>query len=144
MIGFLLDVNVLLALSWPRHQSHAQVQRWFGRNAAKGWATCPITQAGFVRIISNPAFSPRAVSPAEAIDALRVTIRHQAHQFWADDVAVSDALAALGIRISGHQQVTDAYLLVLAANHKGKLATLDKKLAGWAEAAGMGLCVEMI
>ena len=71
-------------------------------------------------------------------------MRHPAHQFWADDVPVADALAALGITITGHQQITDAYLLALAVNHKGKLATLDKKLAGWAEAAGKGLCVEMI
>ena len=71
-------------------------------------------------------------------------MRHPAHQFWADDIPVTDALAALGIRISGHQQITDAYLLALAVNHKGKLATLDKKLAGWAEASGKGQWVDVI
>ena len=144
MTGLLLDVNVLLALSWPGHQFHAQVQRWFGRSAAKGWATCPITQAGFVRIISNPAFSSRAVSPAEAIDASRVTMRHPAHQFWADDIPVTDALAALGIRISGHSANHRCLSFGVSGESQRKLATLDKKLAEWAEASGKGLWVDVI
>jgi uncharacterized protein len=125
---FLLDVNVLVALSWPEHEFHETVQDWFGRNARNGWATCPLTQAGFVRIVSNPAFSPRAVSPTEALQALALTVRHPAHEFWPDHITVVDALARFEGRLVGHQQVTDAYLLALAIEKKGKLATLDRSI----------------
>jgi len=117
-----------VALSWPEHKFHEVVQDWFGKNARKGWATCPLTQAGFIRIVSNPAFSPRAVPPAEALRALTLTLQHPAHQFWPDDLAVTDALARFGKRLVGHQQVTDAYLLGLAIAKQGKLATLDRSL----------------
>ncbi len=130
MTAYLLDLNVLLALSWPGHKFHDIVQRWFGRNAAKGWATCPIVEAGFVRIVSNPAFSPRAVSPKEAVEALKFNTKHPAHQFWADDIPVAGGLASVRDGIVGHQQVTDAYLLALAIHHKGKLATLDRGIVG--------------
>jgi hypothetical protein len=101
-------------------------------------------QAGFVRIVSNPAFSPRAVSPAEAIDALRITVGHPGHQFWSDDISLPDALGSLGTRIMGHQQVTDAYLLALAMHHHGKLVTLDKRIAEWLEGSGGRAHVEVI
>jgi|SRR5271163_4151503 len=130
MSCFLLDVNVLVALSWPEHQFHNNVQRWFGRNAERGWATCPFVQAGFVRVLSNPNFSARAVSPKEAIEALMVTVRHPRHEFWADDIPVAGVLEEFGDRIVGHQQVTDAYLLALAKRRRGKLATLDRRLGG--------------
>ena len=87
----LLDVNVLLALSWPKHTAHAVAQRWFGRNAARGWATCPFVQAGFVRILSNPAFSVHAVTPKEALEALEITTEHPGHQFWSDELGVAEA-----------------------------------------------------
>jgi predicted nucleic acid-binding protein len=90
-----------------RAQHHNCVQTWFGRNAAKGWATCPIVQAGFVRIVSNPVFSPRAVSPKEALDVLASNTRHPAHQFWPDDISLADGLVNLQSRIVGHQQAGD-------------------------------------
>jgi len=129
MSVYLLDVNVLLALSWPKHTAHAIAQRWFARNAARGWATCPVVEAGFVRILSNPAFSAYAVTPKEALEALEITTQHPAHRFWPDDLRVAEALAGLKNRLYGHQQVTDAYLLGLAIHHKGKLATLEQRLA---------------
>jgi uncharacterized protein len=133
MTAYLLDVNVLLALSWPGHKAHETAQRWFNRSAGKGWATCPMVEAGFVRILSNPAFSPRAVTAAEAIRALTVNVKHPAHQFWPDDVSVADGLSELQTRITGHLRVTDAYLLALAIRNKGKLATLDKGVLALAE-----------
>src|ERR1700756_5032429 len=66
MVG-LLDVNVLVALSWPEHEAFARSHRWFPRHAAAGWATCPITQARFVRVVSNPAFSILTITPREAL-----------------------------------------------------------------------------
>ncbi len=128
MNAYLLDVNMMLALSWPGHKSHSSAQKWFGRNAPKGWATCPMVEAGFVRILSNPAFSTRAVSATEAIAALEISTKHPSHQFWPDDISLVGGLANLQDRIRGHQQITDAYLLALAIQHRGKLATLDKRL----------------
>lgn len=129
MSSLLLDVNVLVALLWPDHKFHELVQAWFGKNARRGWATCPITQAGFVRIVSNPAFSVRAVSPPDALRVLELTLQHPAHQFWPDDLLLADALAVFGKRLVGHQQVTDAYLLGLATHKKGRLATLDHSVS---------------
>jgi uncharacterized protein len=126
---FLLDVNVLIALLWPGHEAHTRAQRWFARNAEEGWATCAMTQAGFVRIVSNPAFSQRVVSPRDALEVLGGSLQHPAHHFWTEDIGATEALAPFGRRLLGHQQITDAYLLGLAIHKKGRLATLDASLA---------------
>lgn len=128
MSCFLLDVNVLIALLWPPHEAHARAQRWFAHNADQGWATCALTQAGFVRIVSNPAFSRRAVTPGDALEVLRGSLQHPAHQFWTEDIGVNEAVTQFGRRLLGHQQITDAYLLGLAIHKKGRLVTLDASL----------------
>ena len=125
----LLDINVLIALLWPPHEAHARAQRWFAQNARHGWATCAMTQAGFVRIVSNPIFSRRAVSPRDAVEVLSGSLQHPAHHFWTEDIGVTEALAHFGRRLLGHQQITDAYLLGLAIQKKGRLATLDASLS---------------
>ena len=125
----LLDINVLIALLWPPHEAHARAQRWFAQNARHGWATCAMTQAGFVRIVSNPIFSRRAVSPRDALEVLSGSLQHPAHHFWTEDIGVTEALAHFGRRLLGHQQITDAYLLGLAIQKKGRLATLDASLS---------------
>jgi uncharacterized protein len=128
-VSCLLDVNVLIALLWPPHEAHARAQRWFAQNARHGWATCAMTQAGFVRIVSNPIFSRRAVSPRDALEVLSGSLQHPAHHFWTEDIGVTDALAHFGRRLLGHQRITDAYLLGLAIQKKGRLATLDASLS---------------
>lgn len=128
MTAYLLDVNVLIALSWPEHTQHAPARRWFAKNSAKGWATCPLVQAGFVRIVSNPAFSSRSVSVQQAIEGLVASLRDDAHQFWPDSIPLPDAMQFLQEPINGHQQITDAYLVALAIHNRGKLATLDRKM----------------
>ena len=125
----LLDVNVLIALLWPPHEAHARAQRWFAQNARHGWATCAMTQAGFIRIVSNPIFSRRAVSPRDALEVLSGSLQHPAHHFWTEDIGVTEALAHFGRRLLGHQQITDAYLFGLAIQKKGRLATLDASLS---------------
>ncbi|HVO57598.1 MAG TPA: TA system VapC family ribonuclease toxin [Dongiaceae bacterium] len=122
----LLDVNVLVALMWPAHEAHKQVQAWFGKNADQGWATCPFTQAGFLRIVMNPAFSRDAVSFADASGLLHANLQHPAHHFWMDEISLPEAWKFLRPRIRGHQQVTDIYLLGLAHFRKGRLVTLDR------------------
>jgi len=131
MTAYLLDVSVLLALSWPGHQFHHLAHQWFNRNSSKGWATCPLAETGFVRILSSPAFSPRAVSTKEAFEALVFNNKHPNHQFWSDDLSLTQAWEKLDIEIFGPLQVTDFYLLALAIHHGGKLATLDRRFANF-------------
>jgi uncharacterized protein len=128
--GFLLDVNVLIAASWPAHVAFSKVQKWLSIHAHSGWATCPLTQAAFVRILSNPSFSPNALSPREALALLQTNLAHPAHRFWADEIGLLQAVNSLAPQLDGHQQVTDAYLLGLAMHKGGKLATMDKSIIG--------------
>jgi uncharacterized protein len=120
----LLDVNVLIAMIWPSHRAHAKVQQWLSHRPREKWATCPFTETSFVRILSNPSFSPDALTPSEAIALLRSNLAHPAHQFWPDNIGLLEAVA-YEPRIVGHQQISDAYLLGLAIHQKGKLAILD-------------------
>ena len=124
--GFLLDVNVLIAVAWPTHQSRERVQQWVARHSSDGWATCPFTETAFVRILSNPAFSPNALTPADALSLLRTNLGHPAHRFWPDDISFLPAVEPFAERVVRRQQVFDAYLLRLTIHRKGKLATLDR------------------
>ena len=124
--GYLLDVNVLIAMAWPTHRAHEKVLEWLGRHANKGWATCPLTQTAFVRILANPAFSPHALTPADALALLQSNLGHPAHRFWPDELSFAEALKPLAQRLAGHQQVTDAYLLGLVIHKKGTLVTMDR------------------
>ena len=133
MKGYLLDTNLLIALLWPSHERHGLAVKWFTRHRAKGWATCPYTQAGFVRIVSNPAFSRDAVQPSEAIQILSANTAAKDHSLWPDELPLADAVAFAGLRLMGHQQVTDAYLLGLAIRRGGVLATLDQRIAALTE-----------
>jgi uncharacterized protein len=141
--AYLLDVNVLLAMSWPAHVHHAIAQRWFAQRASRGWATCPMTEAGFVRIISSTAFSARAVSVKEAIHALSTNTSHPGHQFWPDDLQVARALTG-GQWPLASKQITDAYLLALAVHRAAKLATLDGGVVQWAGGGPGRAHVELI
>jgi toxin-antitoxin system PIN domain toxin len=127
--SFLLDANVLIAMAWPTHSAHAKVEEWLSRHAHVEWATCPLTQTAFVRIISNPSFSPDALTPGDAVTLLQAYLSHAAHKFWPDEIGFVDALEPLKARLAGHQQVTDAYLLGLAIHKKGKFATLDRAIS---------------
>lgn len=127
---FLLDVNVLVALAWPEHEFHHRVGTWFGHNSHSGWATCPFTELAFVRILSNPAVSPAALTPQNALSVLASNTSLPDHHFWPDAISVKDALKTFHGRITGHKQLPDAYLVALALQHRGKLATLDRGIRG--------------
>lgn len=125
----LLDINLLIALLWERHEHHRVARRWFG--GVGRFATCPLTQLGFVRISSNPAIG-YALEVTAACEVLRDLTKHPRHTFWADGISILDrAVPAVG----GASQVTDAYLLGLAARRRGHLATLDQGIVRWAGAA---------
>ena len=126
---YLLDVNVLVALLWPAHEAHEVATKWFQRAGAKGWATCSVTQAGFVRIVSNPAFTSDALSPQQAMELLDANAGHAGHRFWKDEAGFLSLTAPFAARITGHRQVADAFLLGLALRHKGKVATLDRGMS---------------
>ena len=130
--GYLLDVNTLLALFWPTHEHHVRVRTWFRSDASRRWITCPFTQAGFVRLASNPALTPDAVSVSEALELLVANLRHPGHALWPDDLDVHSALSLCAGRLQGYRQITDAYLLGLALHHKGHLVTLDRGIASLA------------
>jgi len=126
---WLLDVNVLVARFWEPHVFHRKVRAWMAGHEQEGWATCPITQAGLVRTISNPGFSPDAPSPAEALHWLAETLRQDpGHEFWADDLPVSVACTQAASRLTGFKQLTDAYLLGLAVHRNGQFLTLDRRM----------------
>jgi toxin-antitoxin system PIN domain toxin len=125
-VGFLLDVNVLIAMTWPTHRDHEKALEWLAHHAREGWATCPLTQTSFVRILSNPAFSANALTPTDALTVLQANLAHPAHRFWADELSLIDSLEPFAQKLEGHQQVTDAYLLGLAIHKKGKLVTMDR------------------
>lgn len=125
----LVDVNILIALAWPSQEHHRIVSDWFASAAENGWATCPLTQCGFVRISSNPKFIPNAVSPLEAVSLLREMTSHRKHSFWPDAMQIMDAEYFGRFNITGHRQITDAYLLGLTILNGGKFVTLDRGVA---------------
>ncbi|HEX7596888.1 MAG TPA: TA system VapC family ribonuclease toxin [Polyangia bacterium] len=140
----LLDVNVLVALAWPNHVHHAAALAWFGNLAQDGFATCPVTQSGFVRISSNARAIPGARSPREAREVLRRIVALRGHVFWIDDIDLAGSEHIAWERLGGHSQVTDAHLLAIAIRHGGKLATFDRTLADLAPEAAAGPAVVLV
>lgn len=124
----LLDVNVLLALLDSDHVDHARARAWITDEIEQGWASCAITQNGFVRIICQPRY-PSPVSPSHAIDLLARATQPQYHEFWACDVSILDSKAVDRSRVHTSKQVTDAYLLALAVGHRGRFVTFDRSIA---------------
>lgn len=121
----LLDVNVLIALLDQDHALHVRARGWFAKNANAGWASCPLTQNGCVRILSHPGY-PNGVSVAGAMTLLGEAIADSHHAFWADDFSLLDARIADPTRIHGPRQLTDVYLLALAVRNGGRFVTLDE------------------
>jgi toxin-antitoxin system PIN domain toxin len=122
----LLDVNVLVALAWPNHVHHEPAHRWFRKIRSGGWATCPLTQTGFVRVSSNDRVLPDARPPAEALAVLEKITRVPGHVFWSDDTSLCTSRFVARGRLVGYRQVMDAHLLALALARGGRLATFDR------------------
>lgn len=121
----LLDVNVLIALAWPNHVHHEAARAWFSQQGPHGWATCPFTEAGFVRVSCNQSVAGRAVTPLDAIAVLENLTRLGAHDFWPVDRPIMRLPESIAARLQGYRQITDAILLMTAMQHEGQLATLD-------------------
>lgn len=121
----LLDVNVLIALLDANHIHHRRATDWVGRNTDAGWASCPITENGCIRIMSQASY-PNPVPAAAVAERLAEAVSLTLHEFWADDVSLLVPGQIDWSRILGSRQVTDAYLLRLAMSHAGRFVTFDK------------------
>lgn len=127
----LLDINMLLALSDAKHVHHGRARQWRAAEAAAGradWATCPLTQNGFLRISTQARYSNAIPLPDALILLSRLTARAD-HAFWPDDVSLLDRTTVDHARVLNHRQLTDVYLLALAVKHGGRLVTLDTGIA---------------
>jgi toxin-antitoxin system PIN domain toxin len=123
----LLDVNVLIALSDAHHVHHNPAKRWLMAHATEGWASCPLTQNGAVRILSQPNYTnPRPLS--DVLTQVTGMCRGDGHQFWADDITILDPKLFNHGHVHGHRQLTDVYLLGLAMYHQGCFVTLDGQI----------------
>jgi toxin-antitoxin system PIN domain toxin len=123
----LLDVNVLIALLDAAHIHHALATTWLQRAIGTGWASCPITQNGCIRIMSQPAY-PGALAAADVAQRLGEAAAGPAHQFWPADIDLVQVGAVDWQRVLGHRQVTDVYLLALAVRRAGRLVTFDRRI----------------
>ena len=128
----LLDVNALMALAWPNHQFHRAVVARLERQPPPRWATCALTQLGFVRLSSNPAIVGVRRAPSQAVDLLTELVRDRRHRYL-ETCPPLPSVAARFQRLLGHQQVTDVYLIAVAAANDAVLLTLDRRLTPTAD-----------
>jgi hypothetical protein len=124
----LLDVNVLIALLDRDHTLHGEAMKWFAANARHGWASCPITQNGCIRIMSHPSY-PNAPSLPDVVQRLAAATATELHEFWPDDVSLLDSRAVDASRVLGPRQVTDVSLLALAVRRGGRFVSFDASIA---------------
>lgn len=121
----LLDVNMLLVLFDRGHPLHFKARSWWSTNSDPGWASCPLSQNGFLRISSQKSY-PRPIPLADSIRLLRGWAVPPRHEFWPDDVSLIDQSVIDHGRVLSAKQLTDIYLLALAVKHGGRLVTLDR------------------
>lgn len=126
MTTYLLDINLLLALTDPMHIHHEPAHRWFAEKGQRAWATCPLTENGFIRIASHPGYPNRPGSVTVVLDIFRRLSEVPGHHFWSEDISILQMVEP-DVIIS-HAQITDVCLLGLAVHKEGKLATLDKRI----------------
>ena len=124
----LLDVNVLVALFDPVHVHHEAAHAWFAHARGSGWASCPMTENGFVRVVSNPAYPGRRTTVGDAGDRLRRFAESGGHTHWPDDVSILHRGTLDVGHLGGYREITGAYLLALAVRHGGALATFDRSV----------------
>ncbi len=121
----LLDVNVLVALLDGTHLHHRMATQWLAANVKHGWASCPLTQNGCVRILSLSAYR-NAQTPAAVADRLAHATADKSHAFWPDSVSVLEVGRLRWDHVLTSRQITDVYLLALAVAKGGRLVTLDR------------------
>ena len=123
----LFDINLMLALFQPDHVHHERAHEWWDEHMAGGWASCPLTQNGFVRILSQARY-PQPVTVSQALAHLAEQVAETDHIFWPDDASLLDPGLFASHFIFGPNQITDVYLLALAVKNGGRLATFDRSI----------------
>ncbi len=141
---WLLDANLLIALTHASHVHYTEAHHWFAQRPSRRWATCALTQLAFVRLTSNARVVGAAFSPSQAMQALADMVAQPDHEYW-ENAPEPLRLAPLNSpALVGHRQITDAYLLGLAAEREQRLATLDRGLVSFALAIGLSDSVELV
>jgi len=125
---FLLDVNVLIALIDPSHTQHETAHEWFAAHGHTAWATCPLTQNGVLRIVGHARYPNSPGTPAAVVTLMTALCKLPGHVFWPDDISLLDDERIDASRLLSSGQVTDSYLLALACNRGGRLASFDRRL----------------
>jgi uncharacterized protein len=123
----LFDVNLLIALFQPDHVHYRKAHQWWQANQKQGWASCPLTQNGFVRILSQPKYVGSTTVDG-ALELLERATQTPHHDFWPDDISLLDTRRIDRQRILGPKQLTDIYLLALAVKNNGRLVTFDRTI----------------
>ena len=124
----LLDVNLLVALCDADHDHHLPATQWFRAHRAEGWATCPLTENGLLRVMGHTAYPGGPGSP-EGVRPLLQRLRSiPGHLFWEDSISVADMQKLPSLQGVTAKQLTDIYLLALAVHHGGGLATFDSRI----------------
>jgi len=121
----LLDVNVLIALFDPGHVHHDVAHDWFAEDGKAGWATCPLTENGFVRVVANLPKRGEFLPVPEVAAIFAKFCASGGHEFWPDTLSLADDRLFDMAEVRGHRQITDVYLLGLAVKHGGRLITFD-------------------
>ena len=141
---WLLDANLLIALTHASHIHHGEAHAWLEQVDKRRWATCALTQLAFVRLTSNPRVVGETITPPQAMQALASMTAHPQHEYWTDAPEPLQVPTLASAALVGHRQVTDAYLLGLAALRGQCLATLDRGLLTFSQAGGLSAHVELV
>jgi uncharacterized protein len=120
---YLLDVNTLIALTWDGHEHFQAAHGWFSSRSQQGFATCHVTQSGFLRLSLNPKVVRCQIGIADALAKLNSLTSQTPHRFWADGPV--EAESPVWNSVTGHSQVTDTNLFLIARRHNGVLVTFD-------------------
>jgi uncharacterized protein len=124
----LYDVNVLIAMFDDEHAQHDTTMRWHSEHAERGWASCPITQNGLIRVMSQPAYT-RPLSTREVAERLFEATLDENHVFIPDDISLADPKVVAFDALLSHKTTTDIYLLALAVAHKAHFVTFDRGIS---------------
>jgi toxin-antitoxin system PIN domain toxin len=124
----LLDVSVLVPLFKVGHTHHQAAHDWLADNIELGWASCPITENGLLRVLANPSRADPFVPLADLVQRLKTFCNAGHHQFWPDSISLADATLFNASALRGHQQLTDVYLLGLAVKRAGRFVTFDQSI----------------
>ena len=139
----LLDISVLIALIDPAHEFHGSAHAWFKSHRRNGWATCPITENGCIRIMSRPGYPFPGLTVERVRGILAELALVEGHQFWPDSVSALDH-RRIDLSRAGPKQVTDIYLLCLAIANGGRLVTFDKTIPGHAVVGSQAQDIEVL